>query len=252
MAHVIESVESYPVRSVPITRPFIWLQEGWDDLLHHSIASLAYGFLVAVLGALILAYSRHPFYIAAVCSAFLFIGPILTAGCCELSRRQDEGDPADFQDSLSPLSRNRSSLFSVAGHLGILSLLCFGFAGALYIGLIGSPAPSFESTLWGDVMNQLSNTQLIAYGLVWLVLSALVFALSVVTIPMIVERHVDARTAMRMSLKVTVRDMPAMLVWAALIVGMVFVAFSTHLVAMVLIFPLLAHSSWRAYKELVE
>jgi uncharacterized membrane protein len=69
---------------------------------------------------------------------------------------------------------------------------------------------------------------------------------------MIVDRHVDATTAMRMSLRVTVRDLPAMLVWAALIVGLVFVGFATGLLAMVIIFPLLGHATWRAYRELVE
>jgi uncharacterized membrane protein len=252
MANISEPIKAFPVRRVPLTRPFIWLQEGWDDLLLHSTASIAYGLLVAILGALILAYSRHPFYIAAVCTAFLLVGPVLTAGCCELSRRQDEGSHADFQDSLTPLSRNRQSLFGIAGSLGLLSLMCFGVAIALFTGLIGSPAPSFESTLWGDVMKQLSYTQLVAYGLVWLVLSALVFALSVVTIPMIIERHVDAATAMKMSIKVTAQSFPVMMVWAALIVGLVYLAFSTHLIGMVLIFPLLAHATWRAYKELVE
>ena len=57
---------------------------------------------------------------------------------------------------------------------------------------------------------------------------------------MIVERHVDASTAMRTRLRVTIADLPAMLVWAALISALVF------------IFPLLGHATWRAYRELVE
>lgn len=65
MATVHHPIDSYPVRSVPLSRPFVWLLEGWDDLLHHRGASLAYGLLVSILGALILAYGRHPFFIAA-------------------------------------------------------------------------------------------------------------------------------------------------------------------------------------------
>ena len=105
---------TYPIRSVPPSRPFVWLQQGWDDLLHHSHASLAYGALVTVLGMLILAYSRHPFYIAAAWTCFLLTGPIITAGCCELSRRRDTGEVADFQQSLQPVSRNRRALLGVA------------------------------------------------------------------------------------------------------------------------------------------
>lgn len=252
MATANQPVNSYPVRSVPLSRPFIWLSEGWDELLHHRSASLAYGLLVSALGALILAYGRHPFYIAAVCAGFLLVGPILTAGLCELSRCRDEGELADFQSSLLPLKRNRGSLLGVAETLALLALIWFALSGSLYLGLVGSLAPGVSTMMWGDFMGQISDSQLAAYIAVGLVLAAVVFALSVVTIPMIVERHVDASTAMHMSLRVIWRDFPAMLVWAGLISGLVFIGFATGLLGMVIVFPLLGHATWRAYKELVE
>jgi uncharacterized membrane protein len=245
-------IDTYPLHNVPLTRPFIWLVEGWGDLLHHRSASLAYGLLVSALGALILAYGRHPFFIAAVSAGFLLVGPILTAGLCELSRCRDEGAVADFQSSLLSLKRARASLFAVAETLVLLAVIWFALSGSLYLGLVGSVAPSIESTLWGDIAGQISSSQMIAYASVGFVLAALVFALSVVTIPMIVERHVNASTAMRMSLRVTLRDFPVMLVWATLIVGLVFIGFATGLLGMVVIFPLLGHATWRAYKELVD
>lgn len=245
-------VNSYPVRSVPLSRPFIWLSEGWDDLLHHRSASLAYGFLVSALGALILAYGRHPFFLAAACLGFLLVGPILAAGLCELSRCRDHGEVADFPSSLLPLRRNRSSLLGVAETLALLALAWFALSAYLHLTLVGSIAPSLASTMWGDFTEHVSNSQLTAYAAIGLVLAAVVFALSVVTIPMIVERHVDANTAMRMSLRVTVRDFPAMLIWAALIAGLIVLGFVTGLLGMVVIFPLLGHATWRAYKELVE
>lgn len=252
MATVNHPMHHFPVRSVPLTRPFVWLGDGWDDLLHHRGASLAYGLLVSMLGALILAFGRHPFFVAAVCAGFLLVGPLLTAGLCELSRRRDAGEVADFQSSLAPLRRNRTSLLGVAQTLAVLALLWFALCGALYFALVGDVAPDLGPTLWGEVMRQLDSSQLLAYLGVGLVLCAVVFALSVVTIPMIVERHVDAGTAMRTSLRVTLRDLPAMLLWAALIALLVGVGFATALVGMVVVFPLLGHATWRAYRELVE
>lgn len=252
MATTNHAVDTFPVRSVPLTRPFIWISEGWVDLMHHRSASLAYGVLVALLGVLILAYSRHPFYIAAVSAGFLLVGPILTAGCCELSRLQDVGQQAGFEDSLRPLSHNRASLRGVAQTLALLALVWFALSAGIYFGLVGNPAPSMVSTVGGDVMRQLSANQLVAYGLVGLVLAGAVFMLSVVTIPMIVDRHVDAATAMRMSLRVTLRDFPAMVVWALLIASLVAVGFATGLLGMIVIFPLLGHATWRAYMELVD
>jgi uncharacterized membrane protein len=252
MATANHSIPSYPVRSVPISRPFVWLLAGWDDLLHHAGASLAYGVLISLLGALILAYGRHPFFIAAVCAGFLLVGPLLTAGLCELSRCRDHGETADFQSSLAVLKRNRDGLLGVAQTLALLAIVWFALSGAIYFGLAGDIAPSLETSMWGYFAAQFTGTQLAAYLAIGLVLYLLVFALSVVTIPLIIERHVEPGIAMRMSLRVTRRDFPAMLVWAVLICALVWIGFATKLFGMVLIFPLLGHATWRAYRELIE
>jgi len=251
MATANHPIPSYPVRSVPLSRPFVWLLEGWDDLKHHAWASLAYGLLISLLGALILAYGRHPFFIAAVSAGFLLVGPLLTAGLCELSRCRDHGEVADFQSSLVALKRSRGGLLGVARTLVLLSAIWFGISGALYFGLMGDIAPSLKTSMWGYFATQFTASQLWAYNAIGLTLFILVFALSVVTVPLIVDRHVDAGTAMRMSLRVTGRDFPAMLVWAVLICGLVLFGFATRLLGMVLVFPLLGHATWRAYRELV-
>lgn len=252
MADLHPPLDSYPVRSVPLTRPLVWLAQGWEDLLRHPAPSLAYGALVTLLGALILLYSRHPFYIAAAWVGFLLAGPILTAGLCELSRRREEGSVADFEASLAPLSQHRSALVGVAEALALLALLWFTLSGALYLALGNDLAPAITSTVWGDVLRQLSAQQLALYFGVGLALCIAVFALSVVAVPMIVDRHVDASTAMRMSLRVALRDAPAMIVWGLAIATLVLLGFVTALLGMVIVFPLLGHATWRAYRELVE
>lgn len=84
------------------------------------------------------------------------------------------------------------------------------------------------------------------------VLAGRLFALSVVTVPMIVERRADAGTAMRTSLRVVARDLPAMALWGLLITVLVLLGFATWLVGMVVIFPLLGHATWHAYRDLVD
>ncbi len=185
-------------------------------------------------------------------AAFLLVGPIFTAGLCELSRCRDHGEPTNFQQSLATLHQNRYRLFDFALALTFMALTWFALTGFFIYGSTGSLAPALDATIWGDVMRHISATQLIYYIGIGGVLAALVFALSVVSVPMIIERHVDARIAMRMSLKVTFRDFPAMLVWAGLIVALVIIGFATKLFGMLLIFPLLGHATWHAYRELVQ
>ena len=122
--------------------------------------------------------------------AFLLVGPVVTAGLCELSRCRDHGEVSNLPISLQALRRNCTEL--------------------------------------------------------------VVFALSVVTVPMIIDRHVDAGTAMHMSLRVTLKDLPAMLVRVLLIVGLVAFSFATQLPGLVVVLPLLGHATWYAYRDIVE
>ncbi len=252
MAAQHESVDMFPVHRVPATRPFIWLSQGWDSLLHHRAASLAYGLIVAGLGSLILAYDRHPLYIAAAICAFLVVGPVITAGLCELSRARDHGEDSNFQNSLQAMQRNRHGLWAFAQALLFTAIGGFCMAALFLYATTGSIAPAVETTVWGDVLRHLSSLQLTTYFTAFIVLATAVFLLSVVSVPMIIDRHVDAATAMRMSLKVAAKDKPAMLVWAVLIIALVAFGFGTRLLGMILVLPLLGHATWYAYRDMVE
>ena len=241
----------YPIAPVPMTRPFIWLAKAWQDIFHHGWASLAYGFLVTALGMVILAYDRHPFFLAAAMGGFMILGPIMAAGLCELSRSSDKNQVSDFDSSLNALKLNKAALLGVANRLFILTVAWFAISYLLISNAIGVVAPTIEQTVWGDVMQSLSMAQLVSYGLAVMALAIVVFVCSVVTVPLIIDHHVSAKTAITTSVRVASKDVMAMLVWAALIALFTLFAFMTYLLAMVVIFPLLGHATWYAYKDLV-
>jgi len=244
-------VGALPVSHIPLTRPFVWLSRGWDDLRHTPRASLAYGLMVSILGTVILGFWRHPYLIAASISGFLLVGPLLTAGLCELSRRRLSGERGDFDTSLSVLSRNREALLRFSGGLLAISAVWFAASTLMLYLALGSAGPSVGATIWGGVLEQVTAAQAVSYLVVGGVLACVVFARSVVSVPMIIDRGSDAATAIRTSLRVTLADLPAMIVWAALIATLVGVGFMTFLVGMVVVFPILGHATWHAYRDLV-
>lgn len=241
-----------PVMHVPLARPFIWLGRGWEDLRRTPRASLAYGLLVSVLGAVILGFWRHPYFIAAGVSGFLLVGPLFAAGLCELSRRRAAGEPADFDTSLSVLARHRKALIRFSAELLAIAAIWFAASTLMLHLALGSAGPSVEATQWGGVLEQMTGAQMISYAVVGVLLGCVVFARSVVAVPLIIDRNVDSPTAVRTSIRVTLSDLPAMILWAALIVILVGLGFATFLVGMVAIFPLLGHATWHAYRDLVK
>jgi len=241
----------FQIRSVPISRPFIWLSRGWQDLLYHPLPSLAYGALISIMGMIVLIFNRHPYMIAASLSGFLLFGPIMTAGLCELSRRRDRGDKCDFDSSLHALRHNPRGLYGFAGGLLAISVIWFVLSSMVLQAALGEVAPAVVETIWGDVLGKLSNSQLLAYFGLGGVLAAVVFAISVVAVPMILDLNADAGTAMGTSLRVFWSELPAMLLWGLLIVALVALGFATMMVGMIVIVPLLGHATWQAYRDLV-
>jgi uncharacterized membrane protein len=241
-----------PVRSVPLTQPFTWIKLGWEDLSENPGASLAYGLLVSMLGAIILGLERHPYFLAASISGFLLVGPIMTAGLCELSRKHSLGEAANFDSSLHVLKRHRHSLLRFANALLLCSLVWLLASTMMLHIALGEVAPGIASTVWGDVLGSLTSAQLISYTIVGGILASVVFALSVVSIPLIIDRNADASEALSTSVRVTLTDLPAMIVWAAIIAVLVGVGFASFLTLMIVIFPLLGHATWHAYQDLVQ
>ena len=250
--HVGDSaLAPFRIHAVPASRPFVWIARGWEDLQRHRAASLAYGLLVAALGALILRLSVHPYVIAATVCGFLLVGPMLAFGPCELSRRTERGEPVDFGDSLAPLRHRRRAIAAFSLSLLAIGTTWFLLSWLLLEAMLGSAAPAYAQTIWGDVPVYLSGSQLLSYAAVGAILAAIAFALSVVSVPMMLDSGADAGTAMSTSMRVTIRDLPAMLVWAALIVTLVALGFATFLLGMIIVFPLLGHATWHAYRDLV-
>jgi uncharacterized membrane protein len=82
-------------------------------------------------------------------------------------------------------------------------------------------------------------------------LAAVVFVVSAVAIPLILDRDADFITAMQKSYRAVVNNPGAMLVWAGLIVALTVVGIATSFVGLALIFPVLGYATWHSYRALV-
>lgn len=249
--HSLSAGNPTPSRSLPMLRPLHWLWRGAADMRHSLRTSLTYGFIVTAIGALILSLGNHPYFIAASVTGFLLVGPVLGTGLCELSRRREQGEAMGFEASLSPLTRRRDALLGLAGVLVAVGAAWFLLSTLLLQSIFGAQVPVSFGALWGDAMALAGGEQILGYVVSGGTLAVLVFLLSVIAVPLIIDRS-DAKTgeAMRASLSASLHDLPTAIVWAALIAVLVAVGFATMLIGMLVIFPLLGHATWHAYRDL--
>ena len=239
------------IRHVPMRRALSWLGRGWDDLTHVGGAGLAHGALIAVLGAVLLMLgSSHVYLTAAAITGYLLVGPVMTTGLCELARRREAHLPLGFDESLQALTRNPEGLMHFGGVLALVALLWFALSALLLASVHSTSVPSLAVALWGG-SGTVAPRQLLGYVGCGAVLAGIVFAMSVVAVPLIIDRHASASEAIRASIRATLTNLPAMLIWAGLIVGLTVIGFVTLLIGMVVIAPLLGYATWHAYQDLI-
>ncbi|NJD25880.1 MAG: DUF2189 domain-containing protein [Betaproteobacteria bacterium] len=241
------------VRQIAFDRPFAWLTAGWQDLRANPLPSLAYGLLFALGGDLIiLAVIGHPHLVTVAISGFFLIAPLLAAGLYELSRARAAGERLMFIDSLRCFGRNGQSLAFFGLMLALAALLWERFT-AIAFALLGSESATATLPYLTRIVTSGEHTAFLAtwFGL-GAVLALFVFAIALVSVPMMLDRDADVATAMMSSMRAFLASPGPLLFWAALIVVLTVVGFATLLFGLVLIMPLLGHASWHAYRDLVE
>lgn len=240
------------VQSVAVFRPLTWLGRGAVDLIRCWPANAAHGLLMVALGwVLVLMLGNHPYFVAAAASGFLLLAPIMTTGLCELSRRRAAREPVTFDASLEAIAVNWHALFRFGCVLAAIAVLWFVLSEVLLKSIFNVPAPDVAETYWRGFLDTSNRDQLVSYVATGGVLACLVFLLSVVTVPLVIDRHASAGEAMRVSIRVVAANPMAMLLWAALIVLLMAIGFGTVLFGMIILIPLVGHGTWHAYRDLV-
>lgn len=248
------SMELPGIRSVTADQPFRWLREGARDMIQAWPLSLFYGIVFALLGyGLVHAVEDKPHLAMALISGFLFVAPVLATVFYYVSHRLEHHHklPALFVPLLSWRTNPSSlGLFTV---MLLFILISWERISAILVGLFlsGSGIGSLSDLLSLAAVRQHADFVL-AYLAFGGALALMVFSLSVVSLPMMLHRKVDFATALVASFMATRLNFPAMLLWAALIAGLVAVGMATDFIAMAVIFPWLGHASWHAYRDLVE
>lgn len=243
------------VRRVPLDRPWLWLARGWSDILRAPVFSLSVGAAVAAvsIGLKILTLVSGAIYLALPLTAgFFFMAPLIAVGLYEISRRLGTGESVRWRDVLLAWRRNSGQIALLGFILMAAHLVWVRIATLLFALFFAGANPSLERLMDALIFSPVSVSFLLTGTIFGIVLGTVVFAISAISIPMLIDRDVSVITAMATSLTAVRINLPAMALWAALIVGFTVAGLATFYLGLVIVLPLLGHASWHAYKDLVE
>lgn len=250
---MMEPKPDFPrLRQVDAGAPFQWIKLGLADLRSCPAASLFYGLCFALAGYLIAwILQGRPQYLAAATAGFLLLAPALSIGIYALSRRRERGEPCALVPTLTAWRANMANI-------GLFALVLL----AIFLVWARASLVTFALFFTGSIpdvrsmLMQLSSPENLGFLIVWLAVGAafalLVFAISVVSIPLMMDRRQDAVTAALTSIRVVISNPWAMLMWTGVIAWAGAAGLLMGFLGIIFVAPLLGHATWHAYRALLE
>jgi len=240
------------VRAVAATAPFGWLVKGAQDYRAHPLASAFYGACFAAMGWLIAFTFRHAYeYVSALVTGFFLVGPFLAIGLYDLSRRRERGEAQRLAPTLSAWRANAGAIGVFALVLTVILLVWARASLVVFALFYEGEMPSVAGFL-GQIFSLDNLEFLFAYCCVGGLFATLTFAISVVSVPMMLDRSTDGVVAVLTSLRAFGANVPAMLVWGSAIVALTAAGFALVFIGLVVTVPIIGHATWHAYRALVD
>lgn len=260
MRHTIPAVMP-PVRPVRVLdrhyAPSVagqWLAAGWHDLVARPAPSLLYGLGVFIVSAAIvfgLVAFGWDYILFPAFAGFMVVGPLLAIGLYEKSRALSAGASVNFASMVFVRPAAGGQLLFTGVLLCGLMLLWMRAAViiyALFFGLLPFPGLSHVTAM---LFTTPTGWALLVVGtLVGALFAAFSFAISAFSVPMMLEERVDALTAMGTSMQLVWNNLPVMLAWGAIVLALFVLSLATGLLGLIVVFPLLGHGTWHAWRAI--
>jgi uncharacterized membrane protein len=230
--------------------PLRWLALGWRDFIRAPGIGLFYGLVFMVMGwALLKVYEHAPAYTLALSAGFLLMGPFLCLGLYRVSQRLEAGQKPDLGDSLLAWD-TRTGQLAIFGFVLLVLEMLWGRATLVVFAVSFDGMPDFKGSLLA-LLDPANIEFIIAWAAVGAVFAGLIYAISVISIPMILDRQTDAITAGLTSLRLVLTQTGVMLWWGALIAVITVLALLPWFSGLLLAGPVIGHASWHAYRAAV-
>jgi uncharacterized membrane protein len=257
------SSNSPQVKTIGMMQPLIWLVQAWRDIAKSGWVSILHGLVLTVAGAGIIAFARHRFWLlAGALSGFMVIAPVLATSLYALSRAIERREKPNFSVVLKVwlnwqhdhFSKWTNDYWCMVQFGALLAAAATGWVltSAALITLL-APVP-INSPL--DFVHHVMLARDGWLFEIWLamggVMAAPLFASSVISMPLLLDRRVTLMQAILTSWQCVLVNPLPMAFWATLIMVFTLLGLGSLLLGLIPVLPMLGHASWHAYRDLVD
>lgn len=247
-----------PVRKISVADLNLSLREGWNDFLAKRGDLIFIGLLYPLIGIVASTLTMNgkllPLFFP-IAAGISLLGSVVAIGFYELARRSEAGLESDWSHFFDVRKRpSVNELEAVAALLIVIWALWVAAAAGLYVALWGST--NVPANLW-EFLTRLFTTSegwalIIVGNLVGLCFAVLALAVSFVSLPMLVDCNIDARTAIETSIRAFRANKGIMIRWGFTIAFLLVLGSIPLFIGLAVVLPWLGYATWHLYTHVVD
>ena len=228
---------------------------GWRDFRRAPVLGLAFS-AVYVLGGWLITWAvtakGQVWWTLPASAGFPILGPFVACGFYEISRRLEAGEPLVANEIIGVIFRQKDRQIPAIAAVIVVYFLFWNFLSHMIFALFLGNAVMTNVSSSLAVFLSPQGLSMLAFGtLVGAAFATLLFCLTVVSLPMLLDREVDFVTAMLTSFALVRENPRIMLSWGALIAICLFLGMLPAFLGLLVVLPLFGHASWHLYRRAI-
>jgi len=239
------------IRAIGMDAPFRWLAAGFADMRATRLRASFYGLMFVLMGFAIAAiYETRWQLTMGLTAGFFLVGPFVFCGTYWLSRQRERGEKPSLTASLFCWKSNPASIGFFATILTFLMIVWARVSIVTFALFSTTDFPTMKGVIF-QIFSMSNLPFVITWFGVGFVFASIAFAISVVSVPLMLDRNADTMIALFTSVRALLKNPLPLYLWAALIVALIGISLVLYFIPLLLTAPLVGHATWHAYRELV-